>query len=217
MADISNPRVSEKRFYAIPTQILTADGTADGTLTISSTYCWKVGQVVTITSSTSSPRRLKIKAILSENILKVGPIDKPIYKFSDVSDLLVADTATVELVDEAAFNGHGAGNRRPTIDLNEIYRQVYEEEPTVAYRNHLVDWLGRSYNEKNPMPISTGIDGTEKIKKALMEASDLIKVFTWVKILGTDVISTIVFTSSKITTPKLLIILLEQYFSLIVL
>jgi hypothetical protein len=40
------------------------------------------------------------------------------------------------------------------IDLHEIQRQVYEEEPTVALRSHLVDWLGRSYCADNPLPVS---------------------------------------------------------------
>jgi len=153
MANFKDTRVSEKRFYAIPAQALTTDGTTDGTLTIENTYCWKVGQIVNVVSATSTPRRLKIKAVLSETTFKVGPIDKPIYKFSDVSDLLFADTAMVELTDEASFNGGSAANRRPVIDLNEIQRQIYEEEPTVAMRTHSVDWLGRSYGKENPLPV----------------------------------------------------------------
>lgn len=153
MANFKDTRVSEKRFYAIPAQALTADGAADGTITIESTYCWKVGQIVNVVSTASSTRRLKIKAILSETILKLGPIDKPIFKFSDVSDLLVADTAMIELTDDAAFTGSSASNRRPVIDLHEIQRQIYEEEPTVAMRTHSVDWLGRSYGVENPLPV----------------------------------------------------------------
>lgn len=147
MADFKDTRVSEKRFYAIPAQALTADGASDGTIKVANTYCWKVGQIITCVSAVSSPRRLKIKAVLSETDIKVGDIDKPIYKFTDVSDLLVADNAMIELHDD------NNGNKRPTIDLTEIRRQIYEEEPTLALRSHLVDWLGRSYSTANPIPV----------------------------------------------------------------
>lgn len=153
MANFTDPRVTEKRFLAIPPQVFTADGTSDGTITIDSTYCFKVGQVVTVVSSAVVPQRLKVKAVLSETELKVGPIDKPIFKFSDVSNLLVADTAMIELIDDSINSGSQASNKRPVIDLHEIYRQVYEEEPTVAIRSHMVDWLGRSYDVTNPMPV----------------------------------------------------------------
>lgn len=147
MANCDETRISEKRFYAIPAQALTADGTVDGTITIAKTFCWKVGQIITCVSSTVQPRRLKIKAVLSETTIKVGEIDTPIYKFTDVSSLLVADTAMIELHDDYD------SNRRPVIDLHEIQRQVYEEEPTIALRSHLVDWLGRSYCVDNPIPV----------------------------------------------------------------
>ena len=153
MGSCKNTRISEKRFYAIPLQALTADGQSDGTLIVASTYCWKVGQILTCVSSTVAPRRLKIKAVLSETVIKVGAIDTPIYKFSDVSDLLLADNAMIELVDDAIQSGSHASNRRPVIDLHEIWRQVYEEEPTVAVRSHVVDWLGRSYCKDNPLPV----------------------------------------------------------------
>lgn len=162
MAKCDETRIAEKRFYAIPPQALTADGLADGTITVDSTYCWKVGQIITCVSSTVTFRRLKIKAVLSENIIKVGEIDTPIYKFSDVSDLLVADTAMIELVDDAIQTGSTASNRRPVFDYHEMMRAVYEEEPTIALRSHLVDWLGRSYCTENPIPVQLS-DGSINI------------------------------------------------------
>ena len=162
MANFTDPRVTEKRFFAIPPQALTANGTVDGTITIGSTYCWKVGQIVTVVSTTVSPRRLKIKAVLSETTLKVGEINTPIYKFSNVSDLLTANSAMIELIDDSINSGSQASNRRPVIDLHEIQRQVYEEEPTVALRSHMVDWLGRSYSTSNPIPVQLS-DGSINI------------------------------------------------------
>lgn len=59
---------------------------------------------------------------------------------------LVADTATVQFLED----------KRPVIDINEIHRAVYAEEPTVALRTHSVDWLGNAYTKENPMPVTTG-------------------------------------------------------------
>ncbi len=161
MANCDETRLSEKRFYAILPQAFTADGTSDGIITVADTYCWKVGQIVTVVSSASPPRRLKIKAVLSETIIKVGDIKTPIYKFIDVSDLLVADSAMIELIDDSINSGSQASNRRPTIDLHEIQRQVYEEEPTIALRSHLVDFLGRSYCPDNRLPVDANVTITD--------------------------------------------------------
>lgn len=163
MANFKDTRVSEKRFYAIPEQALTADGTTDGTITVASTYCWKVGQTLICQSSAVEPRQLKIKAILSDTIIKVGDLNTPIFKFVDVSELLVADGATISLADD------NNGNRRPVIDLNEIRRQVYEEEPTVALRVHQVDWLGRSFSRENPVPVQ--VSDYEKLFPLLTNAN----------------------------------------------
>lgn len=143
MSDFTTPRVSEKKFYAIPDAVLTADATADGLVTIASTFQYKVGMVVSLSSSTQTPRRLKIKRVVSETQMHLGDEKTKITDFVDLSSFLVADTATVRLTEQ----------QRPVIDVNEINRQVYEEEPTVALRSHLVDWLGRSYDTTNPVPV----------------------------------------------------------------
>lgn len=154
MANFLDTRISEKRFYAIPTQAFTSDGGSDGSVEVVNTYCFKVGQIVTIASNVQAPSRFKVKAVLSDRILKVGPIDAPIYKFSDMTAYTTADTAMIELVDDSINNSSSASNKRPVINLDEIRRQVYEEEPTIALRTHNVDWLGRSYSASNPVPVA---------------------------------------------------------------
>jgi len=151
MAKCDETRITEKRYYAISPQLFTADGLTDGTITVADTFCWKVGMCVTLVSDTVAPYKVKIKAILSETIIKVGEVNTPIYKGLDVSALIVADNAMIGLPDDHH------NNKRPTIDLYEIWRQVYEEEPTVAVRSHLVDWLGRSYCAENPLPVDATI------------------------------------------------------------
>jgi len=144
MSDFNFPRITEKRYMEISPKSFTADGTINGVLTISSTYSFKVGQQVTIKSDTQPILKVKVQRVISETQLIVIDIGEAVItkKKLDMSMYLVADTATIELLED----------KRPVIDLLEIQRQVYEEEPTVALRQHSVDWLGRPYSEDNPLP-----------------------------------------------------------------
>lgn len=153
MADFIVPRITEKRYYAIPPQSFTADGTVDGVVTILNTYSFKVGQLVILKSNTQN-LKVKIQKVISETQLIVINIDQAVTTKSklDISMFLVADTATIELLED----------KRPVIDLHEIQRQVYEEEPTVALRSHSVDWLGRPYDKTNPLPVQLS-DGSINI------------------------------------------------------
>lgn len=153
MADFTTPRVSEKKFYTIPDIALTANGTIDGLVTIPSTFQYKVGMIISLFSATQAPRRLKIKRVISETQMHIGEEKTKINEFSDLTLFLVSDTATVCYTE----------SQRPVIDVLEIQRQVYEEEPTVALRTHDVDWLGRPYSEENPLPIKIVTQATEDL------------------------------------------------------
>jgi hypothetical protein len=142
MSDFPLTRITEKKYLAIPSTALTANGTIDGLITVDSTYCFKVGQRVYFKQGTTH-KLAKIQRVTSETQFVVIEVDKSIVTTEklDMSGFTVG--TTVELNE----------SKRPVIDLHEIQRQVYEEEPTVALRNHLVDWLGRSYDASNPMPV----------------------------------------------------------------
>lgn len=143
MSDFRDTRISERKFYDIPEQALTADGDERGLITVASTYCYKVGQIVSLKSDTLQIRNYKIKRVESETTLRVGKDKRPITEYSDVSDFLVTDSASITV----------AQQERPSIDPTNIQGMVFEEEPTVALRNHQVDWLGRSYDASNPFPV----------------------------------------------------------------
>ncbi len=142
MSDFTQPRITERKYLTIPPTSLTANGTVNGLITIANTYCFKVGQVVLFKSG-AIHKIAKIQRILSETQFVVIEKSESITtnKKLDMSGFLTG--STVELTEV----------KRPVIDLLEIQRQVYEEEPTVALRSHLVDWLGRSYDASNPIPV----------------------------------------------------------------
>ena len=154
MANFNLPYITEKRYLSIAPMLLTANGNSDGLITVASTYRIKVGQILTFKSTTVSIKLAKVKRVISTTqFIVIDPKDSvtTINKL-DMSMFLTADTATVEL----------AQDKRPVIELLEIQRQIYEEEPTVALRSHLVDWLGRSYDKSNPIPVELS-DGSISI------------------------------------------------------
>ena len=154
MSDFNFPHITEKRYLEISPKSFTADGTVLGLITISSTYRFKVGQSVIVKSSTQPDIKVKVQKVISETQLIVIDVSESVTtrKKLDMSMYLLADAATIELLED----------KRPVIDLHEIQRQVYEEEPTVALRSHLVDWLGRSYDKANPMQVELS-DGSISI------------------------------------------------------
>jgi hypothetical protein len=154
VADFGLPHITEKRYLALAPMLLTANGSSDGTITVASTYRIKVGQTLKFKSSSVAIRLAKVKRVISTSqFIVIDPKDSvATLNKLDMSDLLTADTATVEL----------AQDKRPVIELLEIQRQTYEEEPTVAMRTHAVDWLGRSYSKSNPVPVELS-DGSISI------------------------------------------------------
>jgi len=142
MANFTLPRITEKRYLAITATPLLADGTADGVITVVNTYCFKVGQCVLFKQG-GAFLKAKIKRVISDTQFIVIDMQESVTTKNklDMSSFLAG--STVELMED----------KRPVIDLLEIDRAVYEEEPTVALRTHWVDWLGRSYDITNPVPV----------------------------------------------------------------
>jgi hypothetical protein len=158
MSEFTKPRITERKFYGDITKALTLDGNVFGVITIDSTFLFKVGQSVSL-KSTSQPQQIfKVKGVLSETELVVGSPQENIFQYSDMSLYLVSESATITLPEQ----------KRQVIHINEIQRAVYEEEPTIALRTHSVDHLGRSYTAENPIPIIKG----KKWNKILLNRDD---------------------------------------------
>lgn len=155
MSDCTLPRITEKQYIIIPPVPITADGTVDGVITVASTYCFKVGQKVLFIQG-SDRLLVKIQRVISETQFIAIDASKSIITHDKLDMSSFLSGSTVSLIDNNRLN------YRPTIDLNEISRQIYEEEPTVAIRSHMVDWLGRSYCIDNPMPVQLS-DGSVEI------------------------------------------------------
>lgn len=141
-------RITEKRLYAVPSQNFTANGDQSGKVTIANTTNFVVGHIVIIKSNTQPSLILKVKRIISNTEMFVGPEKEPIQARVDLSLYLVADTATV----------HASEQNRPSIPEQDVERNTYAEEPTVARRVTLVNPMGDQYDALNPVPVSATIN-----------------------------------------------------------
>jgi hypothetical protein len=145
----------EKRFYAVPPQAFTANGTKNGVVTIANEACqlFKVGMLVYINANTLPTLTLQIKEIDNEGNVQVGPIsgtkgipggNTGITARTDISAYTVVKNANISADEQ----------RRPDIDWAEAMRAMYDEEPAVAMRSILVDECGDRVNAANPLPVS---------------------------------------------------------------
>lgn len=132
----------EKRFAAVPAQIFTVNGTADGTVTIADTSLFKVKQHVIVTATGQINLELEIKKITSQTTMIVGPVAGNVNTFTDVSAYTTSASGSVFANEQ----------KRPIISVEEANRAIYEEEPTVAQRVVMVDKHGEIYDDTNPLP-----------------------------------------------------------------
>lgn len=140
--------ITEKRFYAVPPILLTSNGTQQGQFKIADASIFKVGQIVTLQSSTQQPILVKIKRISDQNTIFVGDEKKDISHRLDISAFLVTDGAFV-------FSNE---QPRPSVPEEQVERVTYEEEPVVARRVVLVDKFGEKIDESNPLNVTANVD-----------------------------------------------------------
>ncbi len=143
----------EKRYRAVAPQLFTANGTANGLITVPDTTLFKVKQDVHISANTlPTLYKLEVKDILSQTQMIIGPDGGAINLPTDLSAYTVALSAVIFCPAE---------QKRPAINSDEYMRAVYAEEPTVALRTFQVDELGNAYDSTNPLPVA--FDGTISI------------------------------------------------------
>ena len=139
----------EKRFAAVPAQVFTANGGANGSVSIADTSLFKVKQQVIITATGQTNLELEVKKVVSPTSMIVGPTTGNINAFTDISAYTTALSASVSANEQ----------KRPQISADDFERAVYEEEPTVAKRVILVDEFGNKYDTDNPLPTSATLSG----------------------------------------------------------
>lgn len=150
----------EKRLAAVPPQLFTSNGTADGRITVADASLFKVKQAVNLSGTALPNLNLEIKSIPNGTTIFVGPIGPGIVDRTDISLYTTAATSFIFANEQL----------RPKIPEQEIERHTYEEEPTVARRVVMVDPMGNKYGEGNPLPIA--FDGTVSVGNVTIQDDD---------------------------------------------
>jgi hypothetical protein len=126
----------EKRWFPA-TQAFTADGTANGVVTVADTFGFYTNQVVVVSATGQQTLSLKVKIVLSPTQLTVGTAQGGVLgEGTNISAYTVAANAMIT----------AAGQTKPMIQPPEIFNGVYEHDPVVAFRSKLVDKYGTSYD-----------------------------------------------------------------------
>lgn len=139
----------EKRWAAVPPQLFTSNGTPGGVITVMDSSLFKVKQLVNITANTLPNLNLEVKSVPNDVTIVVGPIGANIFTYTDISAYTTALSGAISANEQ----------KRSSVPVEEINRAVYEEEPTVALRNVLVDKHGRKIDSSNPLPTTATISG----------------------------------------------------------
>lgn len=117
----------EKHYKEVPSQLFTANGTANGVVTILSTSSFRLGQLAVILNPSLPSVAGEIKAIFSDTQMAIGPQgSSPNMRI----DLSAYDTTSTISAPE---------QQRPVIATQDIERYTYEEAPVVARRTIAVD------------------------------------------------------------------------------
>lgn len=145
----------EKRFYAVPPQLFAANGTTDGVITIATDACtlFKVKQRVLIKATSLPTLLLEIKEIDGIGNIQVGPIAGTL-KVPGQNTGISARTDISAYTTILGANISADQQPRPAIDFAEAMRAAYDEEPTVALRNVIVDECGNRITQVNPFPVN---------------------------------------------------------------
>lgn len=132
----------EKRWPAVAPQAFTSNGTSNGLVTVADTRGFKVKANASIISANQPPLQVQICRVLSDTQMIVSLVGKKITdRTLDLSSYAVGSSIAQE------------DQPRTELPQNDREMAVYDQEPTVAQRNVLVDQLGRYYETANPIPV----------------------------------------------------------------
>lgn len=137
----------ERWWPAVSPQLFTADGGAYGLIQVADTRGFKVKALVIITATGQPDLQAQVKRVISDTQMLVGIIGKPLTSYIDISAYTTA---------LGAFIYANEQEKAKVVQEDREYA-TYDQEPTVAWRNVLVDELGRYYGSANPLPVSATV------------------------------------------------------------
>jgi hypothetical protein len=135
----------EKAWEVVPPQDFTADGSTFGQVTIANTAGFKVKQSAYLIADGLPALPVQIKRVLSPTTMVVGTINN-----SQIATFKPLNISAYTVAKNAAIGAQEQPKNEPTVD--DIFKAVYESDPTVALRVIFTDQYGNLYSEENPLP-----------------------------------------------------------------
>ncbi len=134
--------------FAIAPTLFSADGDADGKVTVPNASTFKVKHRVKISGTALPQLDLEVKRVISDTEMFLGPQTGPISDREDISAYTTAAASFVFAIEQ----------KRASIPFEEYMRAMYCEEPTVAMRASLVDVMGDKITSANPLPVDATLN-----------------------------------------------------------
>lgn len=141
-----------KTWNQVLPRAFTADGTANGLATVTSTIGFYINQTVVVSGNMLPDKQLQVKKILGLTQMLLGPVDYKAGRYCSISYYTVAVGSSIQ-----------ASEQEYDIDAPDadILPAVYENQPVSALRVLPVDAGGNSFDASNPFPVT--FDGTVSV------------------------------------------------------
>ena len=138
----------EKSWPAVAPQLLTADGTAQGVVTVANSAGFKVKQQIVVVATGLPSLTVKIMRFISPTQFYVGPITptagQGLTGRQNISAYTVAAGAYV----------YAETQPKVTIKPEDIWQAVYRQEPGTTIGVEIDDQWGNPINAENPLPVA---------------------------------------------------------------
>lgn len=137
----------EQKWPSVAPQAFLANGTQFGVITIANTAGFKVKQTVVVGGTALPNLLVQVKRVLSRNQMIVGQPNTPLNNKTDLTLYTVASGSYV----------YAEEQDKTKLKPDDIWQAIYDQEPTVALRNVLVDQYGNYYDSV------VGVDGLNRL------------------------------------------------------
>lgn len=135
----------ERNLSAVAPVLLTANGTTEGVVQVTSTIGFFVKQQIVLQGPLLPPLNVEVKRVVSDTILWVGAPNSPQMTHRvNVSAYTVAAGAFAFAVEQP----------KAKLDMESRLYASYIQEPINAWRTQPVDDTGTAFGTANPLPVS---------------------------------------------------------------
>lgn len=156
---------TEPNLNAVPSVLLTANGSTDGVLQVVDTAGFYIHMQALLSNNANQTLTVYIKRVVNSTTLWVGATRNGMDHNVDVSMFTTATLSNISAQEQ----------KKQTVPMEARLLATYENDPVDAWRTIPVDGYGNHYNSTNPLPVA--FDGTVQIGDvSIVEGGNTLKV-----------------------------------------